>query len=292
MNLRDLQYVVAVAEAGHFGQAAERCNVSQPTLSAQIKKLEEFLGVSLFERNNKQVRLTAAGEQILPVARRVLEGAEHIKEVAQGARDPMAGPFRLGAFPTFAPYFFPMLVPKLVKKLPKLKLMLVEEKTDILLEQLRAGKLDAALLALPIDGNDLEYSLLFEDAFRLAVPKGHALASRKRLAQRELVEHDLLLLEDGHCLREQALEVCRLNGGGETQDFRATSLETLRQMVRAGTGITLMPEIALQKRDADIVTIPFTQPVPRRKIALVWRKSSPRAALMQAMADIAQNTGK
>ena len=284
MNLRDLQYLTAVADHEHFGKAARACNTSQPTLSMQLKKLEETLGVQLFERTNRQVMITPVGEEIAQRARRILREAEEIKAVAKTAQDPYAGEFRLGAFPTLAPYFLPQAVPAIRKKLPKLKLLLIEEKTESLVERLRAGTLDAALLALPVHEDALETMHLFDDAFLLAVPRGHPLAKRNTIRQSDIADERLLLLEDGHCLRAQALEVCSMTGASENQEFRATSLETLRYMVASGVGITLIPEMAMKKGDG-IAYIPFARPAPSRSIGLAWRKSSARLLCIKTLAE-------
>lgn len=285
MNIRDLTYLVAVAELKHFGKAAQRCCVSQPTLSGQIKKLEEELGVTLFERTNRRVMLTSIGKEIVTTARRLLKEKDAIKEIAKLAQDPRAGTFRLGAFPTLSTYLFPELVVKIRKSIPDLRLILVEEKTDRLIEQLKNGSIDAALLALPINEERLMSKPLFEDKFRLAVPTDHALASRKQIKMDELSNYRLLLLEEGHCLRDQAMEVCQMTGT-EEQDFRATGLETLRQMVRAGTGITLMPEIAIHEQDKSICYLPFSGTPPSRTIGLVWRKTTSRTLVIQEITDL------
>lgn len=282
MNLRDLQYIVAVADLQHFGKAAEQCHVSQPTLSGQIKKLEEQLGMVLFERTNRSVMPTQAGAGIIAIARRMLRDADAIREQATLARDPLAGSFRLGAFPTLAPYLFPELAPAITAKLPNLRLILVEEKTQTLLDQLRDGTLDAALIALPVQDDKLQSLPLFEDEFRLAVALKHPLAVQHSVSLDDLGNASLLLLDEGHCLRDQALEVCQLYTLEVEQDFRATGLETLRQMVRIGTGITLMPEIAIRKSDADIAYLPILPP-PSRTIGLVWRKTSVRMPVIQAL---------
>ena len=286
MNLRDLQYFVAVADHQHFGRAAEACNVSQPTLSMQLRKLEDYLGVALLERG-KQVMVTAVGEQVLRHARAALQHAGDIRQLAKTAQDPFAGELRLGAFPTFAPYFLPLAVPRIHKALPKLKLLLVEEKTPRLIEQLRLGALDAAFLALPIEEDWLDSRPLIEDPFLLAVPKSHPLAGRKRVSERDMRGEQLLLLEDGHCLRSQTLQVCSLMGAREEQEFRATSLETLRQMVAAGVGITLIPQMAVRK-DANVAYIPFTGDVPSRTIGLVWRKQAARSACIHRIGELLQ----
>ena len=285
MNLRDLTYLVAVAELGHFGKAAERCFVSQPTLSGQIKKLEENLGVKLFERTNRKVMVTDIGKKIVNTAKHILNEADKIREIAALAQDPRGGTFRLGAFPTLSTYLFPSLVAKIKATLPDLRLILVEEKTDRLIEQLKAGEIDAALLALPIAEDGLDSNVLFIDNFRLAVPADHALNTRKKVTMDELSNHRLLLLEEGHCLRDQAMEVCQLAGSSE-QDFRATGLETLRQMVRAGTGITLMPEIAIQQEDSAISYLAFKGTAPSRTIGLVWRKTTSRGVVMKEITDL------
>lgn len=286
MNLRDLQYLVAVADLRSFNKAADKCHVSQPALSNQIRKLEETLGITLFERNNKRVMITESGEQIVALARRILNDVDAMHDIAKSAQDPLVGKFRLGAFPTLSTYLFPELVPKIVHSMPQLKLVLIEEKTHVLLERLKRGELDAALLALPIEDDQLEVKALFEDEFLLAVQPDHPLAKRKTVTPEDLYHHKLLLLEEGHCLREQALSVCQWTGMEEEQDFRATSLETLRQMVKAGTGITLMPRIAMQKNEGGIHYIPFAAPAPYRQIALVWRKTSARQAVIYGLQDL------
>ncbi len=283
MNLRDLQYLIAVADVRNFSQAADKCFVSQPTLSNQIRKLEETLGITLFERNNKRVIPTETGEQIVALARKVLNEVDTMHDVAKSSKDPLAGKFRLGAFPTLSTYIFPALVPKITEALPQLKLVLIEEKTQQLLDRLKRGELDAALLALPIHDDQLEVHKLFDDDFLLAVPPVHALAKKKHIEQADIHGEKLLLLEEGHCLRDQALAVCQLAGSEEEQDFRATSLETLRQMVKAGTGITFMPHIAIQPHERNIVYVPFKKPVPYRTIGLVWRKTTVRRAVIEKL---------
>jgi len=287
MNLREMQYVVAVADLRSFTQAAEQCFVSQPTLSGQIKKLEDQLGVAIFERTNKRVMPTDVGESIISAARRVLREMENIRESASAAHDPLAGRFRLGAFPTLSSYLLPKLVPKIVEDMPNLRLILMEEKTDDLLDKLRRGTIDAAFLALPVRDDFLVSRQLFEDPFVLAVSDRHELANMDVVDQGLLVRHQLLLLEEGHCLRDQSLAVCRLLGVGEDPDFRATSLETLRQMVKAGTGITLMPKIAVGD-DAGIRYLPFTANPPSRTIGLVWRKTSAREKVAHRLCQVVE----
>lgn len=286
MNLRDLHYLVAVADLKNFSQAAEKCFISQPTLSNQIKKLEETLDITIFERTNKRVMLTPIGEQIVASARRILREEDTIRHLAKLAHDPLSGTFKLGAFPTLSTYIFPKIVPEIKEKCPKLRLILVEEKTDRLVEKLKDGALDAALLALPLDDDYFSTEALFEDEFFLATPPEHPLTKKTSLKQSDLTPHKLLLLEEGHCLRDQALDVCRLSGLEEETDFRATGLETLRQMVKAGTGITFMPQIAIKEQEAGIAYIPFSPPAPTRTIGLVWRKTTARSKLIQELSHI------
>lgn len=277
MNLRDLEYLVAVAEHRHFGRAAAACYVSQPTLSTQLKKLETELAVSLIERSPRQVLLTAAGEQVVARARAVLGEVDAIRGIARHARDPRAGRLRLGLFPTLAPYLLPHVVPNLRLRFPDLELFLVEEKSEVLLEQLRVGRLDAALLALPVADESLAAERLFREEFLLAVPAGHPLAGAGRVSIESLEREHLLLLADGHCLRDQALAVCRLAGAEEYAGFQATSLETLRHMVAAGVGVTLLPELSVRPPVAQagsIRLLRFVDPAPYREIGLFWRQTS------------------
>jgi len=281
MNLRDLNYLVAVADLRSFVQAAEQCCISQPTLSTQIKKVEQTLAVQIFERSNKRVMPTELGEQIIASARRILMEVDHIEELARNSQNPFAGNFRLGAFPTLSTYIFPNLVPIIKKALPELRLILIEEKTDTLITQLRLGRIDAAMVALPIKEDFLASEKLFDDEFKLAVSTDSPLATRSLITSENLLHQQLLLLDEGHCLRDQALQICQLNGAEEQQDVRATGLETLRQMVRAGTGITFMPDIAIAEADQGIRYIPFAKPAPKRSIGLVWRKTSVRTELIK-----------
>lgn len=288
MNLRDLQYIVALAEHRHFGRAAEACFVSQPTLSTQVRKLEEELGVTLFERSARQVLCTEVGTDIVARAREVLNEADQIRATARRARDPESGTLRLGIFPTLAPYLLPHVVPLVRERFARLELLLVEEKTDVLLQRLRNGKLDAVILALPVDSQQLQVRHLFNEPFVLATPLDHPLASRTPLETADLDGHNVLLLDDGHCLRDQALEVCELAGATEKAGFRATSMETLRQMVAANVGITLLPILAVQPPIAQsrhVQVVRFKQ-APHREIALLWRKSSAAGAFLEQLADV------
>lgn len=290
MNLRDLQYLVALAEHRHFGRAAAASFVSQPTLSTQIRKLEEELGVVLVERAPRKVMLTPAGEEMVARARRVLAEVEQMKEAARRTQDPEAGSIRLGIFPTLGPYLLPHAMPRLRRRFPRLELLLVEEKTPVLLERLQQGRLDAALLALPLHDERLHVEPLFEEPFVLAVPAGHRLADASSISMDGLADERLLLLEDGHCLRDQALDVCRLAGASEKSEFRATSLETLRQMVAAGVGVTLLPTLAVKPpvaRSRDIRLLPFEDAdPPSRRIGMAWRRSSARAGILQELAGV------
>jgi len=279
MNLRDLRYLVALADERHFGRAADRCFVSQPTLSAQIRKLEEYLGVALVERRPKRVSLTATGEKIVERARRLLLEADAIVEVAKTERDPLAGALRLALIPTVGPYLLPHVVRQLRRALPRLKLLLYEYQTGPLLGKLRDGELDLGILALPAAADGLATAELFDEPFTLAVPANHPLAARDRVRVADLEGETLLLLEDGHCLRDQALEVCSRIHLGDEQDYRATSLETLRQMVAAGHGVTLLPQLAAASPVGTARGLrikPFGNPPPVRTIGAVWRKSTTR----------------
>ena len=289
MNLRDVKYLGALADHKHFGRAAAACYVSQPTLSTQIKKLEDELGVPLVERAPRKVMLTPAGRDAAERARRIVAEVEQMKEAARRSQDPEAGTVRLGMFPTLGPYLLPHVVPRIRARFPHLELLLVEEKSDVLLSRLREGKLDAGLLALPVADDQLHTEFLFEEPFVLAVPESHPLAQRGSLTLAELSHQQLLLLEDGHCLREQALDVCRLSGANEKSEFRATSLETLRQMVVADVGITLLPTLAVKPpvaRSPNIHLLGFSDSHPSRRIAMVWRKSSAMSGFLQVFAQV------
>ncbi|MDH4023734.1 MAG: LysR substrate-binding domain-containing protein [Gammaproteobacteria bacterium] len=295
MNLRDLQYLVALAETGHFGEAAERCHVSQPTLSAQIKKLEDYLGVQLFERQPKKVSLTEVGRLIVERARHVTQEAEDIRELARASRDPLTGKLRVGLIPTIAPYLLPRVAVKLRRQLPDLLLMLYEYQTGPLLQKLRDGELDLAILALPADTSGLETRSLFAESFVVAMPRNHALAARKRLKPADLAGEKILLLEEGHCLRDQALEVCGTVALSEEQDFRATSLETLRQMVAGGHGVTLLPRLAAEGPIASARGLeyrPFSPPSPSRMVGAAWRRSSTRETAITAVCDVIASAGR
>ena len=295
IKLEDLRYLATLAEKRHFGHAAAACNVSQPTLSAQLRKLEDYLGVQLIERQPRRVTLTEAGEAIAARARHIMTTSDEIVRLAQGWRDPLAGRLRVALLPTIGPYLLPQVLARLRKALPRLDLMLYEYQTGPLLEHLRAGEIDVGILALPVQEDGLESRLLFEEPFVLAVPDTHRLAGRRQAQVGELGDEPLLLLEDGHCLRDQALAVCARTPLHERQDFRATSLETLRQMVAAGAGITLLPALAARGAYASMRGMKLVQlvkPVPTRKVGAVWRSSSARTAAIDALcAQLARHSG-
>jgi LysR family hydrogen peroxide-inducible transcriptional activator len=292
MNLRDLKYLIAVDDTRHFGKAAERCFVSQPTLSGQIKKLEDELGVTLFERTNRSVSITPIGAEIVAHAKLIMEQADAIQQLARAASDPLAGPLRVGAIPTISPYLMPLILVPLKREYPQLRLVLSEEVTDTLLERLRAHQIDAALLATPVDEPDLATSPLFEEPFWLAHPVDHELYHKDEITRRDLGKIDLLLLADGHCLTDQAMEVCRMTEArrtGEMADLRAASLETLLQLVGAGFGCTLVPALAVRgawMTDSGIIARKLELNDAFRRVQLVYRKSFPRRAAIDALANI------
>lgn len=292
MNLRDLRYLVAVADTKHFGKAAELCHVSQPTLSAQIKKLESYLGVELIERQPRRVALTDIGTRLVSHARRILQETDELISTARDNRDPLAGKLRVALIPTIGPYLLPLVARKLHKQLPRLQLMLYEYRTEQLLEKLRNGEIELGILALPVDLDGLQARELYTEDFMAAVPRDHALAHKSSVKLAELAGESLLLLEDGHCLREQALEVCSRIDVRESQDYRATSLETLRQMVAAGLGVTLLPKLAASgpfAHAAGLAIKPFAKPTPHRSVGAVWRKSTTRAAAIDAVCAAIRN---
>jgi LysR family hydrogen peroxide-inducible transcriptional activator len=289
VNLKDLKYLVALADTGHFGKAAERTFVSQPTLSAQLKKLEEYLGVKLVERQPKNVQLTEVGKQVVVRARRMLDEGDEIIALARSNTDPFVGKLKLGFIPTIGPYLLPRVMSKLRKALPRLGLMLYEYQTEPLLKRLRDGEVDVAVLALPAPNDGMETRTLYQEAFTVALPADHALAAKSMIKLSDLKGHTLLLLEDGHCLRDQALEVCSRIDVREVEDFRATSLETLRQMVIAGLGITLLPELAAEapfNSQRGLTIRQIAKPTPSRTVGAVWRKSSTRTAAITAVCDV------
>jgi LysR family hydrogen peroxide-inducible transcriptional activator len=287
MNLRDLRYVLAVAEHGHFGRAAEACGVSQPTLSVQLRKLEELLGVALFERASKTVMPTAACERLIGHVRGAVAEADAITEVARSLRDPLAGRFRLGIIPTLAPYLLPLVFAPLRAALPALDVEPWEDQTAALLERLRAHELDAALLATEEDAPDLASRPLFAEPFFAALPPDHRLAARTAVAEEELAE-DMLVLADGHCLRDQALAACGQGAarGALGSTLRASSLPTLLNMVAAGYGTTLIPGLAAgAAEDAGLVLRRLARPAGRT-VRIAWRAAFPRRAAVEAVAEV------
>ena len=287
LKLKDLRYLVAVADNRHFGRAAARCFVSQPTLSAQLKKLEQTLGVQLIERAPNNVSLTPAGEEIVARARRILEASDEVVALARSQRDPLAGKLRVALLPTIGPYLLPRVAPAIRKSLPRLQLRLYEYQTAPMLEKLHGGELDVGILALPVELAGLEARELYREPFTVALPERHPLAAQDTVRVADLKGETLLLLEDGHCLRDQALEVCSQVGVRDSQDFRATSLETLRQMVATGAGVTLLPELAgrgAYRNARGVVLRPFAKPAPQRHIGALWRKSTARRPAIDALA--------
>ncbi len=289
ISLRQLRYLTALAEAGNFRRAAAACHVTQPALSTQVQLIEEGLGVSLVERGRRGAVMTAAGEEVVRRGRAILEDVAAIEDYARGMRDPFTGPLRLGVIPTIGPYLLPDLMPDLNRRYPALQLFMREEQTERLLDSLREGRLDLALLALPVPGDDLESAVLFEDRFLVAAPPGHPFAKMDTVALGALADESLLLLEDGHCLRDQALAVCALDGPVNEGDFRATSLATLVQMVASGLGVTLLPEMARRREagtDGRLITRSLAPPEPGRQIGLLWRRTSGRKAEFRELAAV------
>ena len=287
LSLRGLGYLVALAETRHFGKAAELCFVSQPTLSAQLKKMEEQLGVRLVERG-QQARLTDVGERVVERARRVIGEVREIEELARNLQDPLAGEVRIGFIPTVGPYLLPHIAAPLREQFPRLKLLLVEHQTHRLIELIKSGELDVGVLALPIPADRLASRPLYTERFLVALPADHRLAKRRRLSLDDLEGETLLLLEDGHCLRDQALEACALARIREAPDFRATSLETLRQMVAAGVGITLMPGLAVDQDSGRMPSLAlrrFRDPEPARTVAAAWRPGCAREETIARLGD-------
>lgn len=292
MNLRDLKYIIAVAETRHFGKAAERCFVSQPTLSGQIRKLEDELGVAIFERTNRSVEITPVGETIVAHARKMMEQADTIYQTAQAHQDPLAGPLRIGAIPTLSPYLVPLILAPLGKRHPRMKLVLSEEMTETLLRRLHDHEIDAALLATGTGEQDLEQLALFDEPFWVAYPRSHGFYAKERIRLRDLHSENILLLAEGHCLADQTMDVCHISDrqvAGELADLRASSLETLLQLVAAGYGITLVPALAMGGSWASgrgVVAQPVSSADASRRISLVFRRSFPRRATLQAFADV------
>ncbi len=283
MTIQELKYLVAVAEHLHFGRAASACHVTQPTLSAGLRSLENKLDLMLFERGPHGVLITSESGPLVEQARRVLAEARQFEQLARAGQSPLAGVFRLGAIPTIGPYLFPHIIASLRKDWPQLQLSLVEAQTDDLLQQLRRGDLDAALLSPPIDETGLEREHLYEEDFLLALPAGHPLQRKRTLRVTDLADEQLLLLDEGHCLRDQVVEFCRVGEASARDLLRSSSLETLRNMVTAGAGCTLLPALAVNDSSGDIR--PLSRPTPSREVVLYWREKFAGAESARLLAD-------
>jgi LysR family hydrogen peroxide-inducible transcriptional activator len=290
MTLTELRYIVAVARERHFGRAAEGCFVSQPTLSVAVKKLEEELGLQLFERGPGEVSVTPTGQKIVAQAQRVLEEAARVKELAAAGRDPLAGPLRLGAIYTIGPYLLPKLIPILRRAAPQMQLHIQENFTHVLAELLKNGEVDVILIALPFAEPGIETRAVYDEPFMVAVPKGHAWDGRKRaVSSEELTKESLLLLGEGHCFRDQVLDICHVVRAKERSPLARTveggSLETIRQMVAGGVGVTVLPSTSITSNtSSDLIRVlPFARPAPTRRVGLAWRKSYPRPEAIEAL---------
>ena len=289
MTLTELRYIVAVARERHFGRAAETCFVSQPTLSVAVKKLEEELGLQLFERGPGEVRVTPSGQRIVEQAQRVLEEAARVKEIAAAGRDPLAGPLRLGAIYTIGPYLLPKLIPHLRRSAPAMQLHIQENFTHVLADMLKSGGVDVILVALPFEEPGIETRAVYDEPFLIAVPRGHPWESRKRVSSEELTRESLLLLGEGHCFRDQVLDICHTVRARERSPIARTveggSLETIRQMVASGVGVTVLPATSVSNtQSTDLIRVlPFARPTPTRRVALAWRRSFPRPEAIEAL---------
>ena len=292
MTLTELKYIVAVAREKHFGHAAEACFVAQPTLSVAIKKLEDELGVTIFERGGTEISATPLGAQIVAQAERVLEQTASIKEIAKQNKDPLAGQFRLGIIYTIAPYLLPQLVKNMIEHVPQMPLVLQENFTVRLIELLRQGELDAAIMALPFPDHGLMVQALYDEPFVVALPKQHPWSARSEISTQDLKSETMLLLGNGHCFRDQVLEVCpemsrfSTTGDGIARTFEGSSLETIRHMVASGIGITVLPQASvpdMRAKDGMLRYVPFAEPAPSRRVVLAWRKSFTRGAAIEAV---------
>ncbi|MBZ0168930.1 MAG: hydrogen peroxide-inducible genes activator [Kofleriaceae bacterium] len=294
LTLRQLRYLDALARHRHFGRAAEACAVSQPALSMQIRELEQNLGVELVERRPGEILLTDAGREIARRGRTILSAVRDLADYARHRAQVLCGPLRLGVIPSLAPYLLPRLLPVLQARHPELRLELRETQTRLLIDELARGALDAAMVALPLHHPELRTLELFEDAFLLAAPAGEKMPKRGAISPEDIDPSRLILLEEGHCLRDQALSICPVSGDQTLKELGATSLTTVLQMVANGYGVTLLPEIAIatEARDRRVRIIPFAEPKPRRTIGLAWRRSSAREADFLALAKLVQQTVK
>lgn len=287
-SMKQLQYLVALADTEHFGKASEGCNVTPSTLSAGIQDLEKILGVPLAERNKRRVIITPLGEEIALHARTILHEAEDIMDLVMSNREPLSGDLRLGVIPTISPFLLPQVLPAIRKLYPSLRLFLEEDLTRPLLDQLQEGAIDLALIAIPFDTGAVKTHALFEDKFLFAVNRHHPLARKKKITLDDMREEPLLLLEEGHCLRAHALEACKLTGSHVRSKFEASSFHTLVQMVDSGIGVTLLPELAIDAHITEgtsIKLIPLSEE-SRRQITLVWRPTSLRAHEFELLGDL------
>ena len=291
MTLTELKYIVALAREKHFGRAAEACFVSQPTLSVAIRKLEDELGVQLFERGTAGIQTTAMGDQLIEQAQKVLDEASLLKDLARQGRDPLAGPLRVGVIFTIGPYLLPWLVPQMIQAHPSMPMLLQENYTVKLLETLRRGEIDVLILAEPFDAQGLVTEPVYDEHFMVAVPRQHPWAKRRRIPSAELTQQTMLLLGSGHCFRDQVVEICpelsRFSqaSSGIQKTFEGSSLETIRHMVASGVGITVLPQTACPRSrdDGFLCYIPFESPAPNRRVVLAWRKSFARPAAIEAL---------
>ena len=292
MTLTELKYIVAVAREKHFGRAAEACFVAQPTLSVAIKKLEDELGVAIFERGSSEVTVTQIGAQIITQAEHVLEQTAFIKNIANQNKDPLVGPLRVGVIYTIAPYLLPQLVPKLIEQVPQMPLVLQENFTVKLLELLRSGELDAAIMALPFNDQGLMVQALYDEPFMVAVPRHHHWCDRSSVSAEELKNETMLMLGAGHCFRDQVLEVCpemsrySTTGSGIARTFEGSSLETIRHMVASVIGITVLPKASVPASTSakDMLRyLPFDHPPPSRRVVIAWRKTFTRQGAIDAV---------
>lgn len=290
MNIRDLKYLVAVHDLNNFSKAAERCFVSQPTLSGQLKKLEEELGTALIERSTRQVLFTPLGEQVVSFAREALLTVDNIYNAAKQCDDPLAGEFHIGLIPTVGPFLLPMIMPVLAKEFPRAKLFLYELKTQDLIDRLLKGELDAAILAKLNWSHPVRETQLYREPMKLAIDRDSALNELQGPVELSVLENQsVLMLEDGHCLRDQAIGVCFSAGAKEDERFKATSMDTLLHMVSTGAGITLIPELACSKQIAGVNYVSFVEPQPTRDIVMLTRSHTTRKPALDAFAKCIQN---
>lgn len=291
LTLRQFRYFDALARQGHFGRAAEVCSISQPALSMQIREMEMSLGTALFERTARQVRLTAFGEEVAPRVRDILRAVDDMGDLARAAADGLAGQLRLGVIPTIAPYLLPRVIGALAAEYPDLDVHVRETRTHTLIAELTEGRLDTAIVALPVSEPSFEEVALFEEAFVLVRPSAEA--GQPMPSPESLREMRLLLLEEGHCFRDQALAFCNMQTTLPREMLEGSSLSTLVQMVGAGIGVTLVPEMALpvETRSASVSVARFTEPEPTRMVGMIWRKSNPMARQLQQMSDLVRQVG-